>query len=31
MSVYYLDTSSAALKLLIEEKEAYSQHPSKAL
>lgn len=30
MSVYYLDTS-AALKLLIEKKEAYSQHPSKAL
>ncbi len=30
MSVYYLDTS-VALKLLIEEKEAYSQHPSKAL
>ena len=30
MSVYYLDTS-AALKLLIEDKEAYSQHPSKAL
>ena len=30
MSVYHLDTS-ATLKLLIEEKEAYSQHPSKAL
>ena len=30
MSVYYLDTS-AALKLLIEEKEAYSQHPLKVL